>query len=344
MGKFQALINDKRGRSAAITAITATTAMTTMSTTAVAVASSTEAMEYEVNDTANMYRNAVGQVDMLSPEQVRELAQLIQRARNQGQGQNPNQKYGGKPGKELEEAREAKRQLVEANLRLVLYIAKKYRGLGVDIMDLVQEGNLGLMHAADKFDHTKGYMFSTYAVWWIRQYITRAVANQAHAIRLPQYKLEALKRLRRTQRQLEQGLKNEPTLEELAEEMDIEVGEVISLLSTRPETISLDATRMIGDDDIPLSETLEDDPGDTPERVVIAQTLQAQVQDLLGQLTPRERRVLELRYGLNTREHSLQEISRKMGLSHETARQIEFRALRKLEHPSRDRMLQDFLR
>ena len=319
MSRSQAMIKDKRDRSTSATSATSATDV--------------EMNERWFNDADSTYRNAVGQVNMLSPEQVRELAQLIQHTRSQRQGR-----------KSEKEVQEAKRQLIEGNLRLVLYVAKKYRGLGVDIMDLVQEGNLGLMHAVEKFDHTKGYMFSTYAVWWIRQYITRAIANQGHAIRIPQYKLEELKRLRRTRQQLEQGLKNEPTLNELAEEMDIEVEQVISLLSTRPETISLDASRMIGDDDIPLSETLEDNPGDTPERVVITQTLQAQVQDLLKQLTPKERRVLELRYGLNTREHSLQEISRKLGLSHETARQIEFRALRKLEHPSRDRMLQDFLR
>ena len=322
MGKPSAMIKDKRGRAAAMPTGTITTA--------------TDTKDREFNDTANIYRSEIGQVDILSPEQTKELAQLVQHAQSQG--------HGGKPGKETEEVQKAKRQLVEANLRLVLYVAKKYKGLGVDLMDLVQEGNLGLMHAVEKFDYTKGYMFSTYAVWWIRQYIMRAIANQAHAIRLPQYKLEALKRLRHTQRRLEQSLKNEPTLDELAEEMDIEVKEVIALLSIKPETLSLDSPHMVGDSDIPLSETLESDPDDTPECVVITQTLQAQVQDLLGQLKPRERRVLELRYGLNTREHSLPEINRKLGLSHETARQIEFRALQKLGHPSRDRMLQDFLR
>ncbi|MFL5701338.1 MAG: RNA polymerase sigma factor RpoD/SigA [Ktedonobacteraceae bacterium] len=291
----------------------------------------TNKKERSFNDDISAYGDAIGQVDLLSAEQARNLAQLIQRA----------QKHGGGQSKETEEA---KRQLIEANLRLVLYVAKKYYGLGVDIMDLVQEGNLGLMHAVEKFDHTRGYMFSTYAIWWIRQYISRAIANQATAIRLPQYKLGEINRLRRIQQQLAQSLKNEPTLDELAEQMDVDVERIIGLLSTKSETVSLDAPRIWGDDEVPLSEILEDDPSDSPERIVITQTLQAHVQDLLNHLTQRERRVLELRYGLNTREHSLQEIGRKLGMSHETARQIKLRALQKLDHLSRDRMLQDFLR
>jgi len=294
----------------------------------------TNEKERSLDDDVSDYRNAIGQVDLLSAEQVRNLAQLIQHA----------QRHGGGQSKETEEAQDAKRQLIEANLRLVLYVARKYRGLGVDIMDLVQEGNLGLMHAVEKFDHTRGYMFSTYAIWWIRQYISRAIANQATTIRLPLYKIEEIKRLRRIRRRLAQSLKNEPTLDELAEQMDVDVGRIIELLSTKPETVSLDSPRIWGDDEVPLREILEDDPGDSPERVVITQTLQAQVQDLLNHLTQREKRVLELRYGLNSREHSLPEISRKLGMSHETARQIELRALQKLDHLSRDRMLQDFLR
>ena len=291
----------------------------------------TNEKERGLNDGASVYRNAIGQVDLLSGEQVRNLAQLIQ----------GSQKHGGGQSKETEEA---KRQLIEANLRLVLHVARKYCGLGVDIMDLVQEGNLGLMHAVEKFDHTRGHMFSTYATWWIKQYILRAIANQATAIRLPQYRIGEISRLRRIQQRLTQSLKNEPTLDELAEQMDVDVERVIGLLSMKPETVSLDAPRIWGEDEVPLSEILEDDPGNSPERVVIAQTLQAQVQDLLHHLTQRERRVLELRYGLNTREHSLQEIGRKLGMSHETARQIKLRALQKLGHLSRDRMLQDFLR
>ena len=291
----------------------------------------TNEKERSLNDDVSAYRNAIGQVDLLSAEQARNLAQLIQRAQKHGRGQS-------------KEAEEAKRQLIEANLRLVLFVARKYCGLGVDIMDLVQEGNLGLMHAVEKFDHARGYMFSTYAIWWIRQYISRAIANQATAIRLPLYKIEEINRLRRIRRRLTQSLKSEPTLDELAEQMDVDVERILELLSAKPETVSLDLPRIWGDDEVPLSEILEDDPGDSPERVVITQTLQAQVQDLLNHLTQREKRVLELRYGLNTREHSLQEISRKLGMSHETARQIEIRALQKLDHLSRDRMLQDFLR
>lgn len=282
----------------------------------------------------NMYSSDVRQVELLPPEQVKHLARIIQQGRRRV----------GKEYVETEEARAAREQLIEANLRLVLYVARKYRGFGVELMDLVQEGNLGLMHAVEKYDPAKGYMFSTYAIWWIRQYIARALASQGRVIRLPQYKVEEINRMRRVRRRLEQLLQNEPTLDELAEQMQTNVEEVVALLSASPEVISLDTPGRGGENEPPLSEVLEDDPNYSPERVVLKETLQEHVQELLSQLTARERRVLELRYGLNTHEHSLQEISRKMGLSHEAVRQVELRALRKLSHPSRDRMLQDFLR
>ncbi len=298
-----------------------------------------ETSDYFIDDialrnSANVYRHDVRRVDLLPPEQSKHLAQIIRSGRRSVNGEYV----------ETEEARVARQQLIEANLRLVLYVARKYHSLGVDMMDLIQEGNMGLMHAVEKYDPAKGYMFSTYAIWWIRQYIARAVASQGRVIRLPQYKIEEINRMRRVRRQLEQVLQNEPTLDELAEQMETNVEEVVALISASPEVVSLDTPWKGGDEEPPLSELLEDDPNYSPERVVLKETLQEHIHELLSQLTARERHVLELRYGLNTYEHSLQEISRKMGLSHEAVRQVELRALRKLNHPSRDRMLQDFLR
>lgn len=310
-----------------------------------------------LNDSSRFYRYEIGQVDLLSTDEVKQLAERIERAkartgavkRQRGLPRLPLVK---EPTDALvedaeREANEARRQLVEANLRLVMHIARKYRGFGLDLMDLVQEGNIGLMHAVEKFDYRKGYRFSTYATWWIRQYITRALVEQAHLIRVPLYKVEEIKRLGRVRRRLqqEQGMENEPTLEELAQQMEVSVQQVLSLLATNQETISLDMPRKSGgDDEISLGDVLEDDPVYSPERVVLRQTLQEHIRDLLDCLSQRERRVLQLRYGLDGNgEHSLSETGKKLGLSHEAVRQVEFRALRKLDHPSRSKMLQDFL-
>jgi RNA polymerase primary sigma factor len=309
-----------------------------------------------LNDSSRFYRYEIGQVDLLSSDEVKHLAERIERAkiktgtlkRQRGLPRLPLIKEPVDAVAETaeREANEAKRQLVEANLRLVMHIARKYKGFGVDLMDLVQEGNIGLMHAVEKFDYRKGYRFSTYATWWIRQYITRALVEQAHLIRVPLYKVEEIKRLGRLRRRLqqEQGIENEPTLEELARQMEVSVQQVVALLSTNQETVSLDMPRRGGDDDISLSDILEDDPVYSPERIVIRQTLQEHIRDLLEDLSQRERRVLQLRYGLDGNgEHSLSETGKKLGLSHEAVRQVEFRALRKLDHPSRSKMLQDFL-
>jgi RNA polymerase primary sigma factor len=325
------------------------TAVICATTTVERIPANPEALN--LSDTTRVYRYEIGQVEMLSSEEVAHLAECIERARANTRRQRGRRQAvrpvqpDAETSQETQAAQEAKRQLIEANLRLVLHIARKYRGFGMDLMDLVQEGNLGLMHAVEKFDHKKGYRFSTYATWWIRQYITRALAEQAHLIRVPLYKVEEIKRLGRVRRRLQQqGMASEPTLEELAGQMEISVQQVIELLSTSQETISLDMPRKGGDDDISLSDLLEDDPSYSPERVVIAQTLQAQIQEILNCLSLRERKVLQLRYGLNGgTEHSLSETGRKLGLSHEAVRQVEFRALRKLDHPSRSRMLQDFL-
>ena len=299
---------------------------------------------------SRFYRYEIGQVDLLSSDEVKNLAQRIEKARVlTGKRQRGLQQRVPKELKEVEaarEANEAKTQLIEANLRLVMHIARKYKGFGVDLMDLVQEGNIGLMHAVEKFDYRKGYRFSTYATWWICQYVTRALVEQAHMIRVPLYKVEEIKRLGRVRRRMQQehGLENEPTLEQLALQMEVSVQQVIALLSTNQETVSLDMPRKGGDDEITLIDMLEDDPIYSPERVVISETLKEHIHDLLAELSQRERRVLQLRYGLNGQgEHSLSETGKKLGLSHEAVRQVEFRALRKLDSPSRSKRLQDFL-
>jgi RNA polymerase primary sigma factor len=318
-----------------------------------------------LQDSTRYYRYEIGQVDMLSQEEVTKLARSIEQGRRNKKSRTTNGMTGGPVpptiptispratlanlvGRETEDAEvmKARHALVEANLRLVLHIARKYRGFGVDLMDLVQEGNIGLMHAVEKFDYRKGYKFSTYATWWIRQYITRALAEQAHLIRVPLYKIEEIKRLGRVKRRLQQqSVANEPTLEDLAQQMEVSVEDVIALLSTNQETISLDKPRKGGEDEeVALSEILEDDPIYSPEQIVLRETLQAHVQDVLQYLTPREKRVLQLRFGLDGgQEHSLTETGKKLGLSHEAVRQLEFRALRKLDYPCRSRMLQDFL-
>jgi RNA polymerase primary sigma factor len=291
-------------------------------------------------DSMRFYRYEIGQVHLLSAEEVTTLARRIEQS---GGGRKRRDPYCAV--EETEESRQAKHLLIESNLRLVVYIANKYKWFGVDLMDLVQEGNLGLMHAVEKFDHTRGYRFSTYAIWWIRHYITRAVAQQAHIIHVPLYKVEEIKRLARVHRRLMDNQEAEPTLEELARHMGISVQQVISLLSTTRETVSLDMPRRGGDDENSLKEQLEDNPTYAPEWEVMSQTLREQIKDLLSRLKPKERAVLVLRYGLDGgKEHSLTETGKLLGISHETARQAERRALGKLNRLCSSKMLQDFLR
>lgn len=289
------------------------------------------------DDPMRSYYYEIGQYNLLSPEKVSDLARCIEH------GKRSRKRRGLQATEEPEEVKEARHLLISANLRLVLYIARKYQGLGVDMLDLIQEGNLGLMHAVEKFDATRGYRFSTYATWWIRQYITRALAEQSRTIHVPLYKLEELKRLARIRRRLliQEG---EPTLEELAEQMDISVERVLALLSVVQDTVSLDMPCKKGDDPLALGDVLEDDATYEPEQVVMSQAMQEHVKDVLACLTPRERRVLELRYGLDGEKgRSLHQVERILGISHEAVRQAEFRALGKLERLSRGRMLQDFL-
>ncbi len=300
-----------------------------------------EAERLRANDPSRLYRDEVGHADLLTAEEVNRLAQCIEKGRLAAK--RPNH-----PGhKELVQAGEnAKNRLIEANLRLVIHVARRYKGFEIDLMDLIQEGNLGLIHAVDKYDYHKGYKFSTYAIWWIRQAITRALTEQAQMIRVPLYKMEKIKRLTRTRQELEQGLEKEPSLEALAEQMEVSVDQVIDLLSMiqAQDPLSLDIRRRVGEDEVPLSDLLEDDQVNSPERIVIAQTLEVLIRELLTNLTVRERSVIRLRYGLDDgHEYTLNEVGRKLGLSHEAVRQIEYRALRKLDPLSRNRKLEEFL-
>ncbi len=300
-----------------------------------------ETERLRANDPSRLYRDEVGHADLLTPEEVNRLAQCIEKGRVAAA-------RPGLPGnrEQIEAGERAKQRLVEANLRLVIHVARRYKGFEMDLMDLIQEGNLGLMHAVDKYDYRRGYKFSTYAIWWIRQAITRALTEQVQMIRVPLYKMEMIKRLTKARQSLEQGLEKEPSLEDLAEQMEVDVEQVTDLLLMiqAQDPLSLDIRRRVGEDEIPLSDLLEDDQVNSPERIVIAQTLEVLIRELLNDLTSRERSVIRLRYGLDDgHEHTLNEVGRKLGLSHEAVRQIEYRALKKLDPLSRKRKLEEFL-
>jgi RNA polymerase primary sigma factor len=277
-------------------------------------------------DAIKLYRREVEQHGLLTSEEVTRLARRLEQ---------------GWQERNRPDAQAAMQALTEANLRLVMSIARRYIGGGLDFLDLVQEGNLGLMHAIEKFDYRRGHQFSVYATWWIRQYITRALIEQ-RLIRGSLYKMAEANRLLRLRKQLAQEMNREPTIEDLAEQTDSSLDQVASLLQMTQSVLSLELLDTVGDEQVSIGESLEDNPEDRPEQTLLRTALQERIAELLSTLKPKELRVLRLRYGLDggpTR--TLQEIGRELGISYEAVRQIEVRALRALAPLSED--LRDYL-
>ena len=277
------------------------------------------AAEYSLDDPVRMYLKEIGQVKLLSAEEEVELAKRV-----------------------AEDDQEAKNKLTEANLRLVVSIAKKYSGRGLHILDLIQEGNTGLIRAVDKFDWTKGNKFSTYATWWIRQAITRAIADQARTIRVPVHMVEVINKATRCNRKLVQELGREPTVEEIAKELNLPVEKIIEANRTAADTLSLDTP--VGDEeDTSIGSFVEDErtpgPADATSNALLAEALK----EILDTLTEREADVLRMRFGMyDGRTHTLEEVGQIFGVTRERIRQIENKAIRKLRHPSRAKKIKDF--
>ena len=282
--------------------------------------SKTATSKLKVSDPVRMYLKEIGNVPLLSAEEEINLAVRIQ------------------GGDDI-----AKQELAEANLRLVVSIAKRYVGRGMQFLDLIQEGNMGLMKAVEKFDHTKGFKFSTYATWWIRQAITRAIADQARTIRIPVHMVETINKLVRVQRQLLQDLGREPTPEEIGAEMDLPTEKVREILKIAQEPVSLE-TPIGEEDDSHLGDFIEDEGAMSPEVFTSSALLREQLEDVLDTLTDREENVLRLRFGLDDGNiRTLEQVGKVFGVTRERIRQIEAKALRKLRHPSRSKQLKDFL-
>ena len=273
-----------------------------------------------IDDPVRMYLKEIGKVPLLSGEEEIDLAKNIELG-------NP----------------EAKKKLAEANLRLVVSIAKRYVGRGMQFLDLIQEGNLGLLKAVEKFDYRKGYKFSTYATWWIRQAITRAIADQARTIRIPVHMVETINKLIRVSRQLLQELGREPAADEIAKEMNMEEDKVREIMKIAQEPVSLE-TPIGEEEDSHLGDFIPDEDALAPAEAAAYTMLKEQLMDVLDTLTPREEKVLRLRFGLDDgRARTLEEVGKEFKVTRERIRQIEAKALRKLRHPSRSKKLKDYL-
>jgi RNA polymerase primary sigma factor len=301
-----------------------------------------------VSDPVRMYLKEIGKVPLLTGPQEVSLAQRIEKgllaseqiaAANGGLSPDDNDRLGGV----VVDGHRAKRQLIEANLRLVVSIAKRYVGRGMLLLDLIQEGNLGLMRAVEKFDYTKGFKFSTYATWWIRQAITRAIADQARTIRIPVHMVETINKVTRVQRQMLQELGREPTVEELGEKVGMLPERVREIQRISQEPVSLEAP--VGDEDDSLLGDFVEDPGAIAPADAAARALLTEaVEEALEQLSERERRVVRLRFGLDDGQlHTLEEVGKEFGVTRERIRQIESKTLAKLRHPTRSQRLRDYL-
>ncbi len=273
------------------------------------------------DDSVRLYLREIGKIPLLSPEEELALAQRV-----------------------IAGDKAAKDEMAEANMRLVVSIAKRYSGRGLDLLDLIQEGNTGLLRAVEKFDPDKGFKFSTYATWWIRQAITRAIADQARTIRIPVHMVETINKLLRTQRRLTQELNREPTVEELAVEMEMEPEKIEYVMKIKQDITSLDANVRDDDDDSVLGDFIEDEDAQSPEEAAASQLLKEQVKEMLSVLTDREQKILKMRFGLDDgKSHTLEEVGQEFSVTRERIRQIEAKALAKLRKHKDAKKLYEYL-
>ena len=304
---------------------------------------------FSIDDPVRMYLKEIGKVPLLSPDEEIVLAQKMsdgnraqERLAHEDEDQIPLDELV-KLKADLKEGEKAKQKLAEANLRLVVSIAKRYVGRGMLFLDLIQEGNLGLIKAVEKFDYTKGYKFSTYATWWIRQAITRAIADQARTIRIPVHMVETINKVIRVSRQLLQELGHDPSPEEISAEMSMPVDKVREILKIAQEPVSLE-TPIGEEEDSHLGDFIPDEDASEPAEAASFTLLKEQLVEVLSTLTPREEKVLKLRFGIEDgRTRTLEEVGKEFNVTRERIRQIEAKALRKLRHPSRSKKLKDFL-